>query len=187
MKISKAAILLIVIQVLLVSSIAGKFLCERKVCPRVWTRAAQVDPDSPLRGRYLVLPLRVDACGLPREGNASYVEPMPNGSPSPEPPDQRSRSWNATVNTREGHLIAVAGPMVGGGETLGIWLPKNTPCDRAILSPGTDLYIPDTTKMPSLKPGEELWVEVTVPPAGPPRAIQLAISGNGNFAPIRMN
>src|SRR5450631_4223282 len=67
MKISKAAILLIVIQVLLVSSIAGKFLCERKICPRVWTRAAQVDPDSPLRGRYLILPLRVDACGLPKE------------------------------------------------------------------------------------------------------------------------
>ena len=36
-----------------------------------------------------------------------------------------------------------------------------------------------------LQPGEELWVEVTVPPAGPPRAIQLAVSGNGNFTPIK--
>ncbi len=69
MRLTKRAVLLIVIQVLLVSTIAGKFLYERKVCPRVWTRAAQVDPDSPLRGRYLILPLRVDACGLPKEGN----------------------------------------------------------------------------------------------------------------------
>ncbi len=188
MRISKAAILLIVIQVLLVSSIAGKFLYERRVCPRVWTRAAQVDPDSPLRGRYLVLPLRVDACGLPKEGDVSYVDPAPNGSPVPDSPNERSRSWNSTVvRAREGHLIGVARPVAGGGERLGIWLPKNTPCDRAILSPGTELYIPDTAKMPSLKPGEELWVEVTVPPAGPPRAIQLAISGNGSFAPVRMN
>ncbi len=187
MKISKAAILFIVIQVLLVSFIAGKFLYERKVCPRVWTRAAQVDPDSPLRGRYLVLPLRVDACGLPKEGDYSWAEPMPNGSPLPESPEQRSRSWNAKVTTRGGHLIGIPSPKQGGGEMVRIWLAKNTSCDRAILNPGTELYIPDTAQMPSLKPGEELWVEVTVPPAGPPRAIQLAISGNGSFSPIRMN
>ena len=71
MRLTKRAVLLIVIQVLLVSTIAGKFLYERKVCPRVWTRAAQVDPDSPLRGRYLILPLRVDACGLPKEAKTA--------------------------------------------------------------------------------------------------------------------
>ena len=53
MKLTKRAVLLIVIQVLLVSTIAGKFLYERKVCPRVWTRAAQVDPDSPLARQVL--------------------------------------------------------------------------------------------------------------------------------------
>ena len=35
------------------------------------------------------------------------------------------------------------------------------------------------------KAGEEMWVEVTVPPKGPPRAIQIAVSGNGKFEPIR--
>lgn len=179
MRISKAAILLIVIQVLLVSSIAGKFLYERKVCPRVWTRAAQVDPDSPLRGRYLVLPLSVDACGLPKQDEHVHAGPITVAG---------AREYRGSdVAARDGKLIAVENHAPAGGYRLTVWTPKNTPCDRAVLSPGTELYIPDTAKMPSLKPGEELWVEVTVPPAGPPRAIQLAISGNGSFAPIRMN
>jgi hypothetical protein len=182
MKLSRAAILLIVVQVLLVSSIAGKYLYERRVCLRVWTRAEQVDPDSPLRGRYLVLPLRVDACGLPQEGDTSWVQPA-----MPKEGVPRDRSWNATVTSRHGQLVAVHSPSPAGGDRLRIWLPKNTPCERAVLSPGTDLYIPDTAKLPALKPGEELWVEVTVPPVGPPRAIQLAVSGNGSFTPIKFN
>ena len=136
--------------------------------PGVWTRAAQVDPDSPLRGRYLVLPLRVDACGLPKK-------------------DEQVQAGRSDVVARDGKLIAVENHAPAGGDQSTVWTPKNTRCDRAVLSPGTDLSIPDTAKMPSLKPGEELWVEVTVPPEGPPRAIQLAISGNGNFAPIKMN
>src|SRR5450755_4758405 len=99
MKISKAAILLIVIQVLLVSTIAGKFLYERKVCPRVWTRAAQVDPDSPLRGRYLILPLRIDACSLPKEDDKSRPGPIP----AVELRQYRSHD----VVARDGKLIAV--------------------------------------------------------------------------------
>ena len=175
MRISKAAVLLIVTQVLLVSSIAGKFLYERKVCPRVWTRAAQVNPDSPLRGRYLVLPLRVDACGLPQEGESDYRQE-----------DSHNRAWSAaTVTVRDGHLVGRRSADKESN-TSGLASKRYALRSRDTFS-GTDLYVPDTAKMPSLKPGEELWVEVTVPPAGPPRAIQLAISGNGNFAPIRMN
>lgn len=177
MKLTKRAVLLIVIQVLLVSTIAGKFLYERKVCPRVWTRAAQVDPDSPLRGRYLILPLRVDACGLPK------VDEKGGAGPSYAAGVREYR--NSDVVARDGKLIAVENRSPAGGDRLTVWTPKNTPCDRAVLSPGTELYIPESAKTPVLKAGEEMWVEVTVPPKGPPRAIQLAVSGNGKFEPIR--
>ncbi len=56
------AILLIVIQCLLVSSIAAKYLYERATRPRVWVRAAQYDPELPMRGRYLALSPEVDVC-----------------------------------------------------------------------------------------------------------------------------
>lgn len=176
MKLTKRAVLLIVIQVLLVSTIAAKFLYERKVCPRVWTRAAQVDPDSPLRGRYLILPLRVDACGLPKEHDNHKDTPYTA---------MGTEYRSSDVVARDGKLLAVENRSPAGGDRLTIWTPKNTPCDRAILSPGTELYIPESARMPSLKTGEELWVEVTVPPKGPPRAIQVAVSGNGKFEPIR--
>jgi hypothetical protein len=178
MRLTKRAVLLIVIQVLLVSTIAGKFLYERKVCPRVWTRAAQVDPDSPLRGRYLILPLRVDACGLPKvdQGKVGPMWGVAGGV-------QEYR--RSDVAARGGKLVAVENKSPAGGDRLMIWIPKNTSCDRAILSPGTELYIPESAKMPALKAGEEMWVEVTVPPKGPPRAIQIAVSGNGRFEPIR--
>ena len=54
------AIVLLAVQAALVLSIAGKYLYEREVCPRVWVPAAQYDPNMPLRGRYLALQLAVD-------------------------------------------------------------------------------------------------------------------------------
>ncbi len=52
-------VVLLVVQLVLVLSIAGKYVYERKVCPRVWVRTAQFDPDLPFRGRYLALRLAV--------------------------------------------------------------------------------------------------------------------------------
>ncbi len=35
-----------------------------------------------------------------------------------------------------------------------------------------------------LKQGQELWIEVTVPPKGPPRPIQIALKDNGAWKPL---
>jgi hypothetical protein len=52
----------------------------------------------------------------------------------------------------------------------------------------TEFFIPDTAKPPfPLQKGQELWVEVTVPAAGPPRPIQLALSGSDGFHPLRFD
>ena len=48
-----------VIQILIVLSVGGKLLYDRATKPRVWVRTASIDPDLPIRGRYLTLNLEV--------------------------------------------------------------------------------------------------------------------------------
>ena len=68
-------------------------------------------------------------------------------------------------------------------DELTLW--GNRPCERATLSQGVEYFISDTAKSPfPPKKDEELWVEVTVPPMGPPRPIQLAVSKDGVFTPL---
>ncbi|MGA2277783.1 MAG: GDYXXLXY domain-containing protein, partial [Terracidiphilus sp.] len=62
MKLSKTSIVLLVIQLLIVSSIAAKYYYQRARCPRVWVRTAAYDPEMLLRGRYLSLNLTVNGC-----------------------------------------------------------------------------------------------------------------------------
>ena len=58
-----------------------------------------------------------------------------------------------------------------------LMLRGNRPCDRAMLQKTVDYFIPDTAKTPfPLKKGEELWVEVTVPPMGPAAADPVSAS-----------
>jgi hypothetical protein len=62
MKISKTSVALLLIQLAIVSSVAAKYLYQRWTCPRVWTRTVAIDPELPMRGRYLSLRLTVDGC-----------------------------------------------------------------------------------------------------------------------------
>jgi hypothetical protein len=169
----RAGVILLMVQLLLVVSIAGKYLYERKFYPRVWTRARQVDPNLPLRGRYLALQLMIDACSLPKE--AQYYKP----GGRPEIGSLTSGwSWSvipAPVNGRLG--ASLADPTSANDKAQLIFLEEHAPCNQVPFSRG-ELFIPDTAKPPfPLKPGQELWVEVTLPPSGPPRPIQLAPSG----------
>ena len=173
------AVTLLIVQAVLVLSIAAKFLYEREVCPRVWVPAAQYDPNMPLRGRYLALQLAVDACGLPLDENHRLRYEA--GSSSWE--------WHVRPVVRGGKLVAVPASYDEKSEsTNDVRLWANHPCDRATLSHGVDYFIPDTAQSPwPPKKGEELWVEVTVPTTGPPRPIQLALSKNGVFTPLNLH
>ncbi|MGA2217981.1 MAG: hypothetical protein ABSG51_07835 [Terracidiphilus sp.] len=124
---SGASIALLVIQLAIVSSIAGKYLYERWTCPRVWVRATAYDPETVMRGRYLTLTLNPNGC------------------------------------------VAPAG----------------SSCDASRLNSQVNFYISEHAADPSrTKPGQELWIEVTVPPSGPPRPIQLALKDNGTWTPL---
>jgi len=48
-------------------------------------------------------------------------------------------------------------------------------------------FIPEHANNPArLNPGEELWVEVTVPKKGPPRPLRLGIKKDGILTPLHL-
>ena len=192
-----AGIALLAIQMAVVLSVVGKFYYERATRPRVWVRAENFDPETPLRGRYLALSLLVDACGLPRD-KAHFSEGIRlyNQSTTPGYWD-----WTVSLEARNGKLIPVLNPLPRDPNDTGtIRLNGDKPCDRATFTrrstsfSAVDYFIPETAKvtLPSSLPGTlpkkdapELWVEVTVPAEGPPRAIRLALSDGSGFHPLR--
>lgn len=179
------AILLVVIQITLVLSIAGKYLYERKTCPRVWVRTEKFDPNLPLRGRYVSLQLMVDACGLPRDENARIRSRVTTLAPQ----DSGFWRWQVKPTARDGKLVAIPATPADrpeNTEELLVWADRM--CSNAALSKSVEYFIADTARSPfPLQPGQELWVEVTVPPMGPPRPIQLAASKDGVFTPLKLD
>ena len=174
---------LLVIQCLLVASIGVKYLYERATRPRVWVRVAQYDPNLPMRGRYMALTPLVNACQLPRgRGQDQYVSPAPGQK-------VENWYWRVTTKARDGKLVVdLADNTVPRSETQSIYLTSDNPCDRVALTPGVDFFIPDTAEPPfPKKAGQELWAEVTVPAAGPPRPIQLAMSENGQWKVLKLD
>jgi hypothetical protein len=166
---------LLVVQLVLVLSIAAKYVYERKVCPRVWVRTAPFDPNLALRGRYVGLGLAVDGCALSHNAG-DLLGPRSSGI----------WKWRVKVETKEGKLVvAPASEDARPESTQDLMQSASGFCDRAVLSPSADYFIGDKAKSPfPLKPNEELWAEVTVPPSGPPRPIQLAISSEAGFKPL---
>jgi hypothetical protein len=59
------------------------------------------------------------------------------------------------------------------------------PCGEFRLHDPVDFYIAEHAANPApVKPGQELWIEVTVAPHGPPRPIQLALKQDGAWKPL---
>jgi len=48
------------IQILIVSSLGVKLLCDRRTRPQAWFRTARYDPNLPIRGRYVSLQIEVN-------------------------------------------------------------------------------------------------------------------------------
>jgi hypothetical protein len=187
---SGASLVLLAVQLAVVSSIAAKYLYERWTCPRVWTRAAAYDPELTMRGRYLSMQLQVDGCKttLPSTQDAvssrSFVASYQSG-----PNGMRQRvqvAFPARLGVEDGKLVAVriaSGSGNEGGQTVSAWVDR--PCDAMRLADPVNFYIAEHAANPlPVKAGQELWVEVTVPPKGTPRPIQLALKENGVWRPL---
>ena len=190
MKFSKASIAVLILQLMIVSTVAAKYLYERVTCPRVWTRAAAYDPQLVMRGRYLSLQLSVDGCGstLPNAKDAQFSRNL-EGVPSGNNFSIRSANgvwFQAKIAIKDNKLIAIRVPESDTStptQSVAGW--PGAPCDQMRLTNAVDFYIPDNATDPTrLKPGQQLWIEVTLPPKGPPRPLQLALKDNGAWKPL---
>jgi uncharacterized membrane-anchored protein len=190
MKFSKTSIVLLLIQLALVSSIATKYLYQRRSCPRVWVRTAAYDPEMVMRGRYLRLQLTVNGCEstLPSALHAIF----PRNTDGTTKPSGFHVNWQGAVRFRaklkvEGNrLLAIRIPEAdqrSKGVNVTAW--PDSSCDAMRLDQPVDFYIAEHASDPTrLKPGQELWIEVTIPPQGPPRPLQLALKDNGAWKPL---
>jgi uncharacterized membrane-anchored protein len=138
------------VQMLLVASVGAKFLFDRANYPRVWVETAPIDPDLPIRGRYVRLGVLVDA----------------------------------RLEVSNDRLVAIE-------DASGAHFVSSVPCDSETcwrLSEPLAYFIPEDIEDPSRRPAEErLWVEVTVPPTGAPRPIQLGVrKKDGALTPLKL-
>jgi len=187
--ISGASVALLVIQLGLVSTVAAKYAWQRWTCPRVWTRAEGYDPQLLLRGRYLSLQLQVDGCEstLPSAAQAQFPRDL-NGAVKPGPFSLRVPrvQFRANLKAEQNRLEAVRIPDEGkqaDGQMVDGWADK--PCSEMTLDDPVYYYVPDNAPgLLPLKPGQELWIEATIPPKGPPRPMQLALKENGAWKPL---
>jgi uncharacterized membrane-anchored protein len=191
MTVARTSIALLVIQLALVSSIAAKYLYQRQTCPKVWTRAAAFDPETVMRGRYLSTQLKIDACGIKMplahdqtmasDNQRTYFDPRGDGT--------LSQLLEVTIGVKNGTLVAehiAKSPQEHNSQSLS--LRKGVACSEATLWTPVDFYLPEHAIDPlatQRSSGQELWVEVTIPPAGPPRPLGLAIkTSDGQWQPL---
>jgi hypothetical protein len=187
--ISMMSVTVLVIQLLLVATVAGKYLYERWRCPRVWVMAQAYDPELPMRGRYIETQLTVDGCQstLPSAKAAQFPRDV-NGAIRPGPYVMRPTpvSFRAILKAENNKLIAVRAEGENSQAGEEVWAVPGAPCDRMRLTEPTNFYIAEHTQSPlPLKPGQELWIEVTVPPKGEPRPLQMALKEDEVWKPVK--
>lgn len=147
-------------QVALAASVGAKFVYDRANYPRVWAETAPYDPDLPIRGRYVSISVVVHTARAPakQEGELpdafmAHLEVFQDRLYAVEDPD--GRHWVQRRRCGEDHCWQLANRVA--------------------------FFIPEHAVDPSRRPaGETLWVEVTVPPDGPPRPLRLGVKREGD-------
>lgn len=159
------------VQAALMLSTGLVFWFDRQTSPRAWVPTAPVDPNLPIRGRYITLnmevpftPTRTDvstsnlvgtwqALNLRVEGDRLMAEQVVR---------ERANSYWGEIRLNEGSLVVNPGPELA-------------------------FFIPPDVKDPSIQPdGSTLWVQVTVPDFGEPRPIQLGLEKDGQITPLAL-
>jgi hypothetical protein len=196
------------LHVALVASLGAKLLYDRATRPRVWAQTRPYDPDLPIRGRYLSLQLIVEAEGftLPRHRND-----LSRGSDYDQRRARLEVRSNKLVAVRDDHgdysiwwtpAPGATVPPLPARECYKEAPDKQAACfaeeqaERnkalvnfpvvAVLDNNVLYFIPEHAidPTPNLAEGKELWAEVTLPKAGPPRPIQLALKKDGKWMPL---
>jgi hypothetical protein len=163
------AIIVLLLHIAIVLSLGGKLLYDRAHRPRIWVRTGSVDPELPIRGRYLTLNVQVYAPEFkpPLQGKVEYGY-MP-----------------VSLSVEGNRLLAHRADTNTGLDVEGLGqLPASHQPGMFYLSPSVAFFLPEHASVPRLKPGEEIWAEVTIPRKGPPRPIQLALKTPSEWKPL---
>ncbi|MGH2771559.1 MAG: hypothetical protein ACRDIU_00220 [Actinomycetota bacterium] len=188
MKVSRKGLIIALVQALLVLAVAGKLMVDRARYPQVWVETGPVDPDLPLRGRFVRLQAIVE---------------------SAESIDDRYYFERSRLEVRGNRLVAIRDDRgsvhvtripcrqtaVRPMDLPGDGVPRPVPvshlsdlsqADQCLaVSESLAFFIPEGIPDPSLRePGEQLWVRVTVPPHGAPRPIRLGVKTGGKITPL---
>jgi hypothetical protein len=183
-KLSGTSIALLVIQ------LAAIYLFQRWTCPHVWTRTVAYDPELLMRGRYLGVQLIVDGCQstLPSAKQAAFPRNIdgttrPNGYSIRAP---EAVQFSAQLKVEGNKLLAIRiqdEDQRAGGQMVAAWPGQS--CEEMRLVQPVDFYIAEHAASPlPVKAGQELWIEVTIPPKGPPRPTQVAMKQDGVWKPL---
>ena len=160
------------IHVCLVAALGAKLLYDRATLPRVWVNAAPYDPDLPIRGRYVSLQVIVE----------------PHGIQETKPGPERRESQSVVLHVESGRLLAEAKQqgIPYSPSDLHVRYIKVGNERVAVLDEPVAFFIPEHVPDPSRRPpGEQLWIEATIPKKGIPRPIRLGVrKGSGQIVPL---
>jgi hypothetical protein len=188
-----ASLALLLTQLAIVSSAAAMYLYQRWTSPRVWTRTMVYDPEMLMRGRYVSVQLLVDGCqsGLTSASQGAMAKSaggVETGKTS-TPPTTGPIQFSAHLKVEGSKLTAIRipeGDTSSYGQMVSAW-PGLTCADMRLQAP-VDFFIGEhAASKIEIKPGQELWVEVTVPRRGPPRPIQLALKDGKSWKPLGLD
>jgi hypothetical protein len=150
------------VQGLLLLSLAGTLVLQRWQRPRAWGVVTPLDPQLPIRGRYLELQLAVPAPDLAAQGTIPI-----------------------RLVAMGGRLLARSAQQPGDSDVL---LARVEPGPRgmeAVLLEPLAFFLPQAAADPSQGPDQApLWVEVSLPQRGAPRPIRLGRQRNGAMVPL---
>lgn len=190
---SRSSMLLLLVQLAIVSTVTAEYVYQRWTCPRAWAKVVGFDPELPMRGRYLSLQLFVDACGstLPNASAARFPRGFDGTVQSPRYTisARGELEFSATLAVQHDRLTATKLPdSAPPGAGLRILAPPGAPCEAMRLADSVSLYLPEHAASPfPLKPGTELWMQVTVPRSGSPRPLALALQQGGKLRQLTFN
>jgi hypothetical protein len=194
-------LLLLVLQCIIVSSLAAKYAHDRATCPRVWVKTAYYDPELPIRGRYAALQLELKAPGVFQE-RPLVVD---NRATNPNPQQKTPCEQNGSQVQQKTHYVTVwdSKPVrleIRNGQLVGVSddpssLEANYSRDsdgnaRITLRDQIDFFVPEhAANVPQWQWPRgshiEWWAEVTLPKKGPPRPIRLGImQPDGHIMPL---
>jgi len=127
---SRKGIILGILQLVLVASLGAKYAIDRARFPRVWAQTVAYDPDSPIRGRYLSVRVRVDVGRV-----YGSVEP-PKGNAVNFWSDQR----DVYLHAEGGRLVADPAPVLTGLRVTR-WRTRTGELAAALSEP-VDFFLP---------------------------------------------